>query len=359
MKSKKTINDAVNWYSEKRPVYEQLSKKIESIVQEIINDQKVHIHAISSRTKEIDSFKKKIEDPKYTDPINQITDYSGIRIITYVESDLELVCKVLEANFDIDIENSIDKSKTLGVDKVGYRSIHYICKLLSNRIKLPEYKKFNSMCFEIQVRTILQHGWSEVEHDKDYKFSGELPLHLKRRFKILAGVLELADREFNEIAHEIDKYSASVKADTEKGNFDILIDSTSVKSYLELKFDTLIKRGMKPAFFDDNYEKAVLAEMKIFGINTLEDLDDIIPKDLVEKVLLYYEFATETERLNYAGLLRNIMIIVDIEKYFNLCWQHSWIGLNNNTLELIKSYEVPIEEYVKKLEITVGEYQKK
>ena len=354
MESKKTISDAVNWYSEKRPVYEQLSKKIESIIQEIVNDQKIHIHAISSRTKEIDSFKKKIEDPKYTDPINQITDYSGIRIITYVESDLELVCKVLEANFDIDIENSIDKSKTLGVDKVGYRSIHYICKLLSDRIELPEYKKFNGMCFEIQVRTILQHGWAEVEHDKDYKFSGELPLHLKRRFKILAGVLELADREFNEIAHEIDKYSASVKSYTKRGKLDILIDSTSIKPYLEQKFAVLIEQGMKPEFPGEQYEKKVLEEMRIFGIKTLKDLDDIIPADLVEKVLLY-ELSQENLRVNYAGLLRYIMMIVDIEKYFSQCWQNNWKNMRKTSLELIKYYKVPIDAYVKKLELKVRE----
>jgi len=352
-KSKKTITDAVGWYSEMKPVYGQLSKKVESIIEEIINDQKIHIHAIYSRTKEIDSFTKKIEDPKYTDPINQITDYSGIRIITYVESDLEKVCKVLETHFDIDPENSIDKSKSLGIDKVGYRSIHYVCKLPSDRIKLPEYKKFNELNFEIQVRTILQHGWAEIEHDKDYKFYGELPFYLKRRFKVLAGVLELADREFNQIALEIDKYSASVKADTKKGKLEISIDSTSVKPYLELKFEILINQGMRPAFFDDNYEKRVLNELRIFGINTLKDLDEIIPKDITERVLKYEKIKPNGKH-NYVGILRHVMIIADIEKYFSQCWRSGWSGIDKDTIELIKSYKVPIDDYVKKLKFRVS-----
>ena len=343
MESKKTINDAVDWYSGKRPVYEQLSKKVESIIQEIISDEKIHIHTISCRTKEIDSFKKKIEDSKYTDPISQITNYSGVRIITYVESDLESVCKVIEAHFEIDKENSIDKSQSLGVDKVGYKSIHYICKLPSDRRKLPEYKKFNDMCFEIQVRTILQHGWAEIEHDKDYKFSGELPLHLKRRFKVLAGVLELADREFNEIAREIDEYSASVRSNTEKGNLDTLIDSTSIKQYLSLKFADLIKYGLGTDFGSEDGEKEVLAEMRAFGVNTLQDLDDIIPKDLTKKMI------EASETTNYLGLLRSIMMIVDIKKYFNQCWQNNWSVISKSSREVLTSYNIPIDEYVDEL----------
>lgn len=350
--AKRTISEAVSWYSGMRPTYEQLSKKVESILQEIISDQKIHIHAIYCRAKEIDSFTKKIEDPKYNDPINQITDFSGIRIITYVESDLVLVCNLLEAHFEIDPENSIDKSKSLGIDKVGYRSIHYVCKLPKDRIRLPEYKKFDGLYFEIQVRTILQHGWAEIEHDKDYKFSGELPAYLKRRFKVLAGVLELADREFNQLAFEIDKYGASVSSDTKNGKLDILIDSTSIKSYLEIKFTSLIRKGLKAAFFDESYEKRVLEELRIFGIITLKDLDDMIPVDFSEKVL-QYERIGSNDRHTYSGILRHTMMIVDIERYFNECWRNGWISLEKDSFDLIKSYDVPIEYYVKKFELIV------
>ena len=353
MTEKNTIIEAIHWYSEKRPIYELLSKKVETIILDVLNDKKIHIHAIFSRSKDIESFAKKIEDPKYTDPINQITDYSGIRIITYVESDLEKVCKVLEANFDIDTENSIDKSKSLGIDRVGYRSIHYVCKLTPERIKLPEYKKFDKLFFEIQVRTILQHGWAEIEHDKDYKFSGELPTHLKRRFKVLAGVLELADREFNQIAQEIDEYSNAVKTDTKEGKLDILIDSTSIKPYLELKFDALIKHGMKPDFYDNKNEKKVLGELKSFGINTLEDLDRIIPIDFSENMLKINRVKSKFTN-NYSGILRQVMIIADIEKYFSLCWGGTWIGIDKKTIELYKLYEVPIDEYVTRYKLFVS-----
>lgn len=342
-KPKMSISEAISWYSEKRPVYEQLSKKVESIIQEIIADQGIPIHAIYSRAKDVDSFAKKIEDPKYTDPIVQITDFSGIRVITYVESDVEKVSKVLEAHFEIDPDNSIDKSKSLGVDKVGYRSIHYIAKLPSDRIKLPEYKKFSEMVFEIQIRTILQHAWAEIEHDKDYKFSGELPNYLKRRFKVLAGVLELADREFNGIATEIDSYSNSVIEDTKKGNLDLGIDSTSIKSYLNLKFEDLIKNGLNPDFLNNEIEKMVLSELRSFGISTIQQLDEIIPADYVERVLKF-ERTYLGNQYNYIALLRDLMMIADSKKYFDECWQNNWDTTYENTVELIKSYNSGIEK---------------
>lgn len=336
MESKKSVAEIVTWYSGKRSIYEQLSKKVESIIREIIADEGIPFHEVNSRTKEISSFAKKIEDPKYSDPITQITDLAGIRIITYVESDSEKVCKVLEANLEIDPENSIDKSKSLGVDKVGYRSIHYVAKLPPDRIKLPEYKKFKGLYFEIQIRTILQHAWAEIEHDKNYKFSGELPVHLKRRFKVLAGVLELADREFNLIANEIDDYIKVVNSDTKKGKLDISIDSTSIKAFLKIRFETLIKSGLKPEFVSFEHEKLVLTELKNFGISTLKELDEIIPKDFIDRVLEYEIPKNEVQ--NYGGLLRDLMMISNISRYFEKCWLDQWQSVDMGTVDLLNSY---------------------
>ena len=353
-KSKKNITDAFRSYSEKRPIYEQLSKKIESIIQEILYDQKIHVYAIYSRTKDIDSLAKKIEDPKYSEPCTQITDYSGIRIITYVESDLDAISKLIESHFIIDPENSIDKSKSLGIDKVGYRSIHYIAKLPNDRIKLPEYKKFDGLFFEIQIRTILQHAWAEIEHDKNYKFSGELPQYLKSRFKVLAGVLELADREFDQIAVEIDKYIVKVNSDTKKGYLDIQIDSTSIKSFLIIKFANLIKKGMKPEFSNDEIERTELTELRKFGITTLKKLDDIIPNDFTERYIKY-EKNQPGSLHNFSGLLRDLMLINDTNKYFKDCWNNSWSGVNKNTLELLKSYNKDIVIILEEFEIKIFE----
>lgn len=344
---KQIIKDSISWYLERRPIYEHLSKKVESIIHEIISDEKIPIHAIFSRAKEVESFSKKIEDPKYTNPSTQITDLSGIRIITYVESDMLKVAELLKSFFEIDEKNSVDKSESLGVDRVGYRSIHYIAKLPADRIKLPEYKKFKDLYFEIQIRTILQHAWAEIEHDKDYKFSGELPANLKRRFKVLAGVLELADREFNQIATEIDRYSNSVNSDTKKDKLNITIDSISLKSFINVKFPELVRLGMK----DNLSEHRIIDELRLFGINTLEELDAIIPNDFATQ----YQNLQKVNKCTFLGFLRHIMIVNDAEKYFKNSWRASWIGISSHTIKLLRHYNIPIDKYVKKYKILIHE----
>jgi len=226
-KSDELILTAVNWYIESRPLYEELSQKVETIIHETIVDNKPPIHAIFKRTKDIESFAKKIENEKYTHPSSQITDLSAIRIIACVENDLSKISKLIESTFEIDYSNSIDKSKSLGTDKVGYRSIHYVAQLPSKLTKLPEFVKFKSMRFEIQIRTLLQHAWAEIEHDRNYKFSGKLPEDLTRRLKVLAGVLELADREFNLIANEVEKIELPAKS--KEANLNIKNNASNYK----------------------------------------------------------------------------------------------------------------------------------
>ena len=62
-----------------------------------------------------------------------------------------------------------------------------------------ELKSFENMRFEIQVRTILQHAWAEIEHDDLYKNPGQIPSSLRRRFFLVSNVLESADNELNEL----------------------------------------------------------------------------------------------------------------------------------------------------------------
>lgn len=342
--------EAIEWYKENKRVYEQISQKVESIIKEIIVDEGISIHEIYSRAKEVSSFAKKIEDSKYIDPKNQITDFSGIRIITYVESDLSKIAEIIEDNFHIDYKNSVDKRESLGIDKVGYRSIHFVAKFKSTRLKLPEYRKFKNICFEIQIRTILQHAWAEIEHDKDYKFSGVLPDNLKRRFKVLAGVLELADREFNEIATAIDNYASNVEESTKQGNLDIKIDSTSLRKYLEIKLNKQVLKGFNNRFPSDEVEKDVLHELSRMGINSLTELDEIIADEIVndDELLLLND--------NFAGILRHVMIIHDAEKYFNEAWQENWDFMNKKIVDIISKKNKDIIEILKKHEVEIHDF---
>jgi putative GTP pyrophosphokinase len=340
---------AIEWYIEHRNIYKKLALKVENIIKEILDLNGASYHMVCSRTKEIDSFKKKIAKEKYDDPINQITDLAGIRIITYVEDELTEICKIIEKIFSIDKDKSSDKSKELGIDKVGYKSVHYIAKLKEDRLILPEYSIFKDMVVEVQVRTILQHAWAEIEHDRNYKFSGKLPYEIQRRFKLLAGSLEISDREFNNISKEIDRVSEEIERGTKKGHLKFPINSTSLNQYIETKFEKLKKAGFEITHLTD---PKVLEEIDRYGLKTLEDLDKIIPKDFINHLI---EDDTRPEKkIAIIAIIRIILIINDYDKYFLQSWNNAWnIWSSKSYLEqLFDHYEVDWDQIMKKYNVS-------
>ncbi|MDN3692712.1 hypothetical protein QWZ06_10685 [Chryseobacterium tructae] len=332
------VESSVNWFIEKRHLFKKLCFKIESILVEVLEEEKLSFHAITSRVKDVESFRNKISNEKYDNPIEQITDLSGIRIITYVEDDVKKISKIVENIFEIDNEKSIDKSKNLGTDKVGYKSVHYIGKLKKDRLKLVEYKSLEGLVFEIQIRSILQHAWAEIEHDRNYKFSGKLPDEIARRFMLLSGSLEIADREFNNISKEIDELSNKVIEGTQSGELNFEINSTSLEAYIRKKFSPLYKEN-KILPVDTN---KVITELKSFGINTIDELDKLSSETIINKILNY----NFTEKTTIIGILRTIMMLTDAEKYFEKAWQKNWINISEQTYHLLLSENIPIDKYL-------------
>lgn len=346
--------DLTNWYIKNRPTYKRLSSKVEALLVEVFDMENISYHIVTSRAKDIKSVQVKSNNDKYSDPINQIQDFAGIRVITYVEDEVHQVCKVIEDNFTIDKSNSSDKSDDLGIDKVGYKSVHYVATLKKDRLKLPEYLQYKGKFFEIQVRTILQHAWAEIEHDRNYKFSGKLPKDISRRFKILSGALEMADREFNSISQEIDVISRDANNRTQSGDLDISISSTTLTQFLNNRFSGLISSMGEGVVVSDGI---IIDELEQFGITTLDQLNKIIPDDIEELYRISY-----SDRLYEMGMVRSIMILDDYDKYFSNTTTprfNSWLGPdstsnsqllldyfnkhNVNWTDIEEKYSVPFE----------------
>lgn len=49
-------------------MYEGICKKIETIIEEVLNNKKINYYSVTSRAKSIDSYKFKASKPKYKNP---------------------------------------------------------------------------------------------------------------------------------------------------------------------------------------------------------------------------------------------------------------------------------------------------
>lgn len=335
------IEQVMSWYSENRESYQSLAIKVKNILEEILCDSNVNYLSVECRAKTLQSLKGKIvkkiqNNPRY-DPKN-INDLAGIRIITYVQSDLDLVRDLIRKNLTV-IESK-NKTESLGVEQVGYRSEHFIAELPPNRTSLMEYEKFKGCRFEIQLRTILEHSWAEIEHDRNYKFSGELPREIKRRFSLLSAILEMADNEFESISKYVDDYKEQVLRKTQAGDLDMPIDKISLKEFLNRKFSDI--PFIEPDFgYDDSKNtKFLIQSLWKLNINTIQQLDSIIPPDIVDKLRKY------RLRENYFGLMVDILIIKFKDKYFKCAWDNYWESIGAITTILLEECGVDMNSII-------------
>ncbi|MBP2629718.1 MAG: hypothetical protein H6Q70_346 [Firmicutes bacterium] len=197
-------NEIIEKYEEQYLFYQAFTDKMKALVEVILHKQNIPIHSIVSRTKTKYSLQNKIMNAgdKY-DRLEKITDLAGVRIITYYEDQIDQIAKVIRQEFCVDEENSVDKRKMLAPDRFGYLSLHLIVKLPVERAQLPEYAQYKECKVEIQIRSILQHAWAEIEHDLEYKNQANVTDETRRHFSRLAGLLEFADLEFEKIRDQI------------------------------------------------------------------------------------------------------------------------------------------------------------
>lgn len=162
-----------------------------------------HVDRVSARAKSVDRFvakATKIEDgsPKYSDPLSQIQDQIGARIVSFYLSDVEAISLIIEKYY-----RPIE-SKALVPDsewEFGYFGKHFILLMPTDVIDDGDEEKPMPEFFELQIKTLFQHAWSEANHDLGYK-PGTKPLTVdeKRQLAFTAAQAWGADRIFEELS---------------------------------------------------------------------------------------------------------------------------------------------------------------
>ena len=320
-----------DWFAGERPTYERLTETVVTTLRSLLSDTGINYLDVYGRTKELASFADKIERKQYSDPRDQMTDLSGVRVITFIESDVEAVNTVIRGAFNVYPEQSLDKVSELGKDRFGYRSVHFVCDLGEARSLLPENRGFTTRKFEIQVRTVLQHAWAEIHHDRSYKFRGTLPSELERRLYSAAAVLEMVDREFDAVAKELDRHVEEVEAQTAKGELDVEITSASLRSFMRRTADRYQRMPLF-GFSDDARYNEVIDEAHQYGLRTIADWASLFTDDLIAAQEETLTFSTDV------GCARTALLWADWDRYWERVKQR-FAGTDHQWLELfIRKY---------------------
>ncbi len=305
--------DFRGWYDENEQLYNELTEFVKKAIENILDreglEEGIEYALVNSRLKTRSRFLQKMyrEDEKgnrkYSHP-TQLTDIAAARIIGYLLSDLDSLHSIVERYFDIDEERTVRPSHRLKEDQVGFRSTNYIVKLGEETFgNDPQYLKFKNKHFEIQVLTILDFTWAQIQHDRVYKTTTEFPKgsDVRRKFTVLSGLLEIADDYFDALSKEAKQYEKMLIEKIEKEELeDLVISPHSLRLYLNDCHDI---PGITPYFaVTDN----VLDELSAMGISKISQLDNIVPKDFKQRCI---KISKRTDHVTYTSILRDILII--------------------------------------------------
>lgn len=268
-------------YAEAVEGMEQFGITMKGLLKELLRSNGVMVHTIDHRVKSEQSAKRKIERPDDTyEGFSSLHDLLGLRVTCYFSDDVDRVVEIVEREFEIDSSRSVDKGKQLGTKEFGYRSVHRVAQINEKRAQLAEYDRYKSLRFEIQLRTVVQHAWAEIEHDLGYK-QETIPEPMSRRFSMLAGVLELVDYEFMALRDQLADYKrdadAAAKTRATDMSLDLatlaaLIDHDEAVRSLDEDVATATGRGFRAAEADTHYLERRLAALRSVGVNSIKEM---------------------------------------------------------------------------------------
>jgi putative GTP pyrophosphokinase len=200
--------EIIKQFIDQRSDYEKLCAEVAYILTRQLNNAQVEFSTITHRAKTLNSFLEKIQRKTYNNPIVEVTDLAGVRIVCLYNDDLEKVENIISEHFEI--VEKIDKLADKKTDEFGYGAIHFVVRLgkTSSGARYDDLK--NYLC-EIQTRTVLQDAWAIIDHHLVYKNESNIPTVLRRKLNLLAGNFESADEEFKRIRDERQEYLTEIE----------------------------------------------------------------------------------------------------------------------------------------------------
>jgi putative GTP pyrophosphokinase len=184
---------------------------VREAVEAVVTDMSVDVFfriPISHRTKADDSLLAKAfyrPEKKYGDPYFQIEDKVGVRIVVLSSEDNRTVEAAIVSQTDVWVA---EKARDYECERAAkpfefdYQSLHYVVRLVSTRdvdgVVIPA-----GIPCEIQIRTLLQHAYSELTHDTIYKPSVAAKPDVKRAAAKSMALIEATDDYFTEVRAKI------------------------------------------------------------------------------------------------------------------------------------------------------------
>jgi len=185
---------------------------LKSIIENILATNNHPFLSVIPRIKTEDSFvaKAKRQGKNYSNPLDEITDLTGIRILFEYKDEAQKAEEELRQTLIIDEKNSHDTRQESPETEFGYSAIHLIASLPQQLSDKFGCLAFGDRKFEIQIRTSLEDAWATKSRDIFYDRS--IAKEYRRGLNRLAALLEIADETFLTLRNKLKPSYSSIES---------------------------------------------------------------------------------------------------------------------------------------------------
>lgn len=219
------------------PKLKRLIDEVQCILSNALDHTGVKV-AINGRVKTVDSFLEKVDRKQYANPLTEMTDMAGVRVVCQFTPDLAQVEAALN-DFFLVLER-VNKTALLGSDRMGYLGTHFIVQL-GDKHKGPPDDDISQLNCEIQVKTILQDAWAQIDHSLMYKARESIPAKERRDLNNVSSLLEVAQSIFDKTREAREQYAEEVRKKSSRPEEFLAqpIDRETVAAYTRNRYPSL------------------------------------------------------------------------------------------------------------------------
>jgi ppGpp synthetase/RelA/SpoT-type nucleotidyltranferase len=308
---KKYVDEFLQRYPREYDLYARVSQLASEVCEKALERNGVRA-IVTYRAKRTDRLRDKVaardKKRKYRSVkavYRDIVDLAGVRVALYFPGDIHEVTKLIDEAFVVKLTKDFPQPKSAAsapklYKKVfsGYGARHFRVFLRPTAVPTGD-ERYCDVPVEIQVASVLMHGWAEVEHDLAYKpISGELSqpeqiildevngivlsgeLALQRLQEAVAERTKAADRQFEnhyELAAYIHKKTLKWKTKLPLGAVDVLFAflkeiSRNTPAHVIKYLETMPGDTEARTFSEQIVDQIVQQNGKLYGIySTVRD----------------------------------------------------------------------------------------
>lgn len=285
---------------------------LEAYLKKLLDPGNFDLHTITARAKSPDSVRAKVLRKGYGHPSMQMTDRLAARVITYFAGDVDKVAEDLRSMLEVRDKDSSDKRASLALREFGYRSVHLVATPKPANLGL-DFVGLKGQRFELQIRSVLEHAWAEIEHEVIYKAGRGSGGEERRRFSAIAGTLELLEQEFGSLR--------KFRNEVIQTHFDVLSQGTVVNEYLDVPWLLAVlefERGEGLSWraaqnagmpFPPRSDSDCVEALSRVGVTTTGGLLGALAEDAFSELLAQYAVATGSVPSQISHLITSVLLV--------------------------------------------------